>query len=42
MKNFISWEHYKADQDKKRVKEFLGFGLVFFGAIVLLGLAIIF
>ena len=39
--NYISWEHYEAEKDKAWIKDFLGFGLVFFGALVLVGLAVL-
>jgi len=38
--NYISWEHYEADRDAT-VWDYVHFGLVFTGTIVLAGLAIL-
>lgn len=40
MKDFISWEHYEADREAS-IKDYVGFGLVFVGSLVVIGLAIL-
>ena len=41
MIDYISWEHYEADRSRVSVWEAIGFGLVFFGSLVAVGLAIL-
>lgn len=39
--NHISWEHLEADREKTKVWDFIGFGLVFAGTVVVAGLAVL-
>ena len=41
MIDYISWEHYEADRSKVSVWEAVGFGLVFFGMLAVVGLSIL-
>lgn len=41
MKQYISWEHYEAEKSRTSVWEAVGFGLVWFGVVVMVGLAIL-
>ena len=41
MKNYFSWEHYEADRSRVSVWEVIGFGLVFFGMLAVVGLVVL-
>ena len=41
MIDYISWEHYEADRSRVSVWEAIGFGFVFFGVLVMWGLAVL-
>lgn len=38
--DYISWEHLEADREAG-IKDYVGFGLVFVGTLVVIGLAIL-